>query len=231
MITQLRLVESALASQETQLAAALSTVRQKRQSLQTVIQMFTEPEDADLPLTEAAIAAGVESDSAQKNGTLNGQTKGENAVDQQDSGQGLPEPFSEQPALQSGTPADEPEASAKAEPKLSKPSRRRKRVTQSAKRKTKVTVAPWQFHVRAEYQDISLPKAVRNVLQESPDEVVEISDIIARIFVSDIPEEAHASARDRLSNVLSVGLKKAHWYRGKTGHYSISEAVAKASRS
>jgi hypothetical protein len=37
--------------------------------------------------------------------------------------------------------------------------------------------------------------------------------------------KVRARARERVSNVLSVGVKKEKWYRGEVGSYSMSKAA------
>ncbi len=56
-------------------------------------------------------------------------------------------------------------------------------------------------------------------------EVLETATIIDAIFVDDIPKEVRSTARERVSNVLSVGAKSGKWYRGKLGKYSMSKAA------
>ncbi len=48
---------------------------------------------------------------------------------------------------------------------------------------------------------------------------------IDTIFVDDIPKEVRSKARERVSNVLSVGAKSGKWYRGQLGKYSVSKAA------
>lgn len=50
-------------------------------------------------------------------------------------------------------------------------------------------------------------------MQQYSGQVLEIATIIAAIFASDIPQEVRSTARERVSNVLSVGAKSGKWYR------------------
>ncbi|HHP7244294.1 MAG TPA: hypothetical protein ACFE0H_06375, partial [Elainellaceae cyanobacterium] len=117
----------------------------------------------------------------------------------------------------------------KAPKSAAKPSTKSATVSQKPIAKGKKS-SDWQPYVRKEYRDRSLPQSVLAVLQDHPREVVEVPSIIDAIFVDDIPKPARTRARDRLSNVLSVGLRNKKWYRGKTGLYSVSKEVADASR-
>jgi len=85
---------------------------------------------------------------------------------------------------------------------------------------------PWQAYLKKAYQDLSLPKAILRVLQQRPEGVVSVPEIIDAIFVKQTPRPVRTVIRTRLSNALSVGLKNQKWYRGKTGEYSISEEAA-----
>jgi hypothetical protein len=54
-------------------------------------------------------------------------------------------------------------------------------------------------------------------MQQHKEDVLEIATIINAIFANDIPKEVRSTARERVSNVLSVGTKKGNWYRGQLG--------------
>ncbi|MGJ3247409.1 MAG: hypothetical protein ACFE0I_15225 [Elainellaceae cyanobacterium] len=199
-------VDSELASREAMLAAQLEAVQEKRKSLQTVIHMFASPGDS-LPASISLEAL------TSNNGFA-----------------------AESPAEMSAS-SDEEKDSGK--PKSQKTKQNNKSTRQSTKtskssskpqsKSTSKKSTDWQPYVRKEFRDRSLPQAVLTVLEEHPNDVVEVPSIIDTIFVDDIPKQARLSARDRLSNVLSVGLKNRKWYRGKTGHYSVSKDAAAAS--
>lgn len=62
-------------------------------------------------------------------------------------------------------------------------------------------------------------------MQQQPEQVLEIATILGTIFVDKIPPKVRSTARERISNVLSVGAKKGKWYRGQTGRYSMSKGA------
>lgn len=62
-------------------------------------------------------------------------------------------------------------------------------------------------------------------MQRQPHQVLEIAAILDAIFVDEIPPQVRSKARERVSNVLSVGVKKEKWYRGGAGSYSMSKAA------
>ncbi len=86
-------------------------------------------------------------------------------------------------------------------------------------------VDTWQQYVKDEFDSATLSEAVTEVMQQHSGEVLETATIIDAIFVNDIPKEIRSTARERVSNVLSVGAKSGKWYRGKLGKYSMSKAA------
>lgn len=82
-----------------------------------------------------------------------------------------------------------------------------KQSKKSAPTQVATTNAPdtWQQYVRDEFSDASLAEAVAEVMQQHEKKVLEITTIINAIFTNDIPKEARSMARERVSNVVSVG--------------------------
>jgi len=83
--------------------------------------------------------------------------------------------------------------------------------------------------MRKEFAKTSLPEAVSDILHQQPDKIFEVPTIVDALFVDATPKDARNDARNRVSNVLSIGLKNNKWYRGKKGQYSLSQEAAKAS--
>ncbi len=79
--------------------------------------------------------------------------------------------------------------------------------------------------MRAEFVKASLSEAVAEVMQQQSEKLLEISAILDIIFIDETPKEMRSTARERVSNVLSVGAKKGKWYRGALGKYSMSKTV------
>ncbi|MGF1495709.1 MAG: hypothetical protein ACFB8W_02630 [Elainellaceae cyanobacterium] len=86
----------------------------------------------------------------------------------------------------------------------------------------------WQDYVSPEFRDVSFPKAVEFVLVEHFDEGADAATIMDELFVNTIPDEARRKGRNRLSNVLAVGLQNQKWRRNKAGAYIISQTAANA---
>ena len=66
-------------------------------------------------------------------------------------------------------------------------------------------------------------------MQKQPFQVLNTAAIVDAIFVDKIPQYVRSKGRELVSNVLSVGVKKEKWYRGKVGSYSISKAAVEDS--
>ena len=86
-------------------------------------------------------------------------------------------------------------------------------------------VDTWQQYVKEDFSNASLAEAVAEVMQQQQKQVLEITAILDAIFAQEMPQELRSKARERVSNVLSVGVKKGKWYRGQAGRYSMSKAA------
>lgn len=96
----------------------------------------------------------------------------------------------------------------------------------TAAKKTAKTSGRWQDYLREEFSNSALSEAVGQVLQRQPEEVLETAAIIDAIFVDELPKGVRNTARERIANVLSDGVRKNKWYRAEAGSYSMSDGVA-----
>ncbi len=204
-------VDAALASQETDLTAQLQSLQEKRNSLKSVINMFGSAE----PVT--SVTSPVPTLPSETNGKL------EQAATQE-------EATPEVSASQASAAAD---SKTQAAPKKSKQKTQKAPATSSRKQTAKPTratkaakkVEGWQEYLRDDFSDIPLPNAVSIVLQEQSEEVLGIAEVVDGIFVEEIPQQVRIKARDRVSNILSEGVRKNKWYRGQEGKYTMSSAA------
>ena len=95
----------------------------------------------------------------------------------------------------------------------------------TAAKKTAKTSGRWQDYLREEFSNSALSEAVGQVLQRQPEEVLETAAIIDAIFVDNLTKGVRNTARERIANVLSDGVRKNKWYRAEAGSYSISDFV------
>ena len=118
-------------------------------------------------------------------------------------------------------------------PAASQPKAARKRKTAGeSNKKAQSATAPkggkqqrrgWQQYVRDEFRKTPLPEVVLWILQDQPNEIFEIANMVDAIFVKSIPQAARKGARERVSNILAEGARKKRWHRGKMGRYSLSK--------
>jgi len=204
-LSKLMEVESDLAAQEAQLFAQLETIREKRGSLQSVISIFA-PDSA--PAVSLQTSVSQPSVPKQTGADLEILTS------------------AAQTAV--ATPESNGSNGAASAEKTKKTRRPRTAQAKPTSRKTSRRGQDLQNYMRSEFGGSSLTQAVLTVLQSQKDEVVSIPEVIGSIFVYETPREMRSKASTRIANILSTGLKSNKWYRGKTGHYSLSKEAASA---
>ena len=207
-LSKLMEVESDLAAQETQLSAQLAAIREKRDSLKSVIGIFSPSAASATPAQSQPIRQAESLEIL----TSPVQTAAITSTDESNGVNGA-----------NGTTAVET-ASETASKKPRQP-----RATQAKARipnKTFRRGQELQNYMRPEFENTSLAQAVSTVLQSQKDEVVSIPEVIGSVFVYETPREVRSKASTRIANILSTGLKSNKWYRGKTGHYSVSKEAA-----
>ncbi len=216
-VAKLLEADADLAAIEVELSAQLTSLQEKRHSLKTVINMFAPVNIATTPIVtpaqppEAVAAQQVESTSPEQSPVVQDVASSERKGANVDT-----------------TEAETPAASTP-------PKRQAKKNSSSATSKQSKKSAPthkpskapdtWQQYVKDEFDSASLAEAVAEVMQQHSGEVLETATIIDAIFANDLPKEVRSTARERVSNVLSVGAKNSKWYRGKLGKYSMSQAA------
>ena len=211
-VSKLLEADAQLAAQEARLSTQLESVQSKRQSLRSVIALFTAEEDTTTQTAALVVPAPTEE--------LNG--KSEPTV--------LEAATSERETA-STTATTKPETQpvedsqlAKAPQPSSSPQRKQTKKSAPAKKTARKTQR-WQEYLRDEFSNATLSEAVSEVLQHQPDQLLEIAAVVDAIFVEEIPKEVRTTARERVSNVLSDGVRKNKWYRAQAGSYSLSEAA------
>ncbi len=215
-VAKLLEADADLAATEVELNAQLASVQEKRHSLKTVIDMFAPVDTATTPIAtpaqppEAVAAQQVES-------TLPAQSPVvQNVVSLELNSANVDTTEAEAP-IASTSPKRQ--AKKNSSPTSSKQSKK------SFIKKSSKEVDTWQQCVKDEFYGATLSVAVAEVMQQQSEQVLEIAKIIDAIFTNNIPKEVKSTARERVSNVLSVGAKSGKWYRGKLGKYSMSQAA------
>lgn len=209
-VTKLLEADAQLAAQEAELSAQLESVQEKRRSLESVISLFTAEENTASPTAASKVLATT---------AMNGKSEPtvlETATSKRESADTTATIEPETQAVDDTQPARAQQASSFSGRKTKKPA-----LTKKTTRKTQ----RWQEYLRDEFSNTTLSEAVSEVLQHQSDELLEIAAVVDAIFVEEIPKEVRTKARERVSNVLSDGVRKNKWYRAQAGSYSLSEAA------
>ncbi len=199
IVAQLLEIDTKLATQEVELTLQLQSIQEKRHSLKNVISLFPPVDTAAHPpvATQTPVV--------------------ENVAEPQEVATPKPDEVIAD-TIEASTQPQKRQGKQNLSPGSSKPSKKSAPAKETAKEP-----ATWQQYLRDEFITDSLSVAVFEVMQEQPEQVLEITAILDAIFVDEIPKDVRSTARERVSNILSVGAKKGKWYRGDAGKYSMSK--------
>ena len=220
VLPQLQTIEAELTSQEEQLAARLASVREKLTGIRTVMPMFDGTADiADAPASDELDEATPDSDEPDEAAAV-----------------------VEAPAVEEAAVEEEPKATKtkatktaakkatakKAAVKQAAPKKETaEKATASKKTATKKKdgrTASWQKYTRPGVKNESIPDAVRLILETQPENEFKIADVMTALFKDDMPKSQYLKARNRISNVLSGGVRAGDWYKGNRGTYRMTAA-------
>ena len=100
----------------------------------------------------------------------------------------------------------------------------------AAKTKAKTTkkkdgrAADWQKYMRPGVKNQSIPDAVKLVLATQPEKGFKIAEVMEALFKEAMPKAQYLKARNRVSNVLSGGVRAGDWHRGDHSTYRMTAA-------
>lgn len=245
-LAQLVEVDAQLAAHEADLMAQLQSIQEKRKSLKTVIDMFAatdtaKPVEAPTPaITNGKLesSANVPQPAPNKSVDTNSETQS------LDDSQLSPTPTAdangnhelsdgEQESIELDGFQAAPDLAAM--PAATQSNRKQKKTATSTNRRRTAKTARetnpskkpqgWQDYLREEFSAVALPDAVSAVLQQQQEQALEIAAIVDAIFAQEMPSSVRNKARDRVSNILSEGVRKNKWYRADAGSYSVSAST------
>lgn len=84
--------------------------------------------------------------------------------------------------------------------------------------------ADWQKYARPGVKNQSIPDAVKLVLATQPDKGFKIAEVMEALFKDEMPKTQYLKARNRVSNVLSGGVRAGDWSRGERSTYRMEAA-------
>jgi hypothetical protein len=122
-------------------------------------------------------------------------------------------------------------APAPAETKETKPKKTAQKKA-TVQKKTSAKTAPakkldgrtatWQKYTRPGVKNESIPDAVKLILSTQPKKNFKIVDVMTALFQENMPKAQNLKARNRISNVLSGGVRAGDWYKGEWGTYRMT---------
>ena len=220
VLPQLQTIEAELTSQEEQLAAQLVSVREKLTGIRTVMPMFDGTADvADAPASDELDEATPDSDEPDEAAAVVEVPAIEEAAVAE-----APKPTKTKATKTTAKKATAKKAAVKqAAPKKETAEKATASKKTTAKKKDGRT-ASWQKYTRPGVKNESIPDAVRLILETQPENEFKIADVMTALFKDDMPKSQYLKARNRISNVLSGGVRAGDWYKGNRGTYRMTAA-------
>ena len=117
----------------------------------------------------------------------------------------------------SSTPAAKAKTAVKKSATKAKPSK-------AKTQKKDGRAADWQKYTRPGVKNQSIPDAVKLVLATQPDKGFKIAEVMEALFKDEMPKAQYLKARNRVSNVLSGGVRAGDWHRGDHSTYRMETA-------
>lgn len=197
VLPQLKEIASDLAAQEASLIEKLAEVRDKLNGVRSVLPLFGEDAIADGAQTEKSEKVSVAKAGSSSTATSASKAKTKSARGRKTT----------QKSTAKTTTKKSPKATAKK--------------TKVGKKKDGRT-ASWQKFTRPGVKEKTVPEAVRLVLETQPDKSFKIAEVMDSLFKEDMPKQQYLKARNRISNILSGGVRDGEWYKGDRGTYSLT---------
>lgn len=113
---------------------------------------------------------------------------------------------------------------AVSQPSQARETKAKKGSKSTTRKKKDGRTASWQTYLRDGAKEKSMPEAVLFILQTQPEEPFKVADVMTALFEEDMPKAQYLKARNRISNVLSMGTRDGAWSRVGNGVYSLSDS-------
>jgi hypothetical protein len=206
VLPQLQTIEAELASQIAQLEAQLASVREQLTGIRTVLPMFAKTA-AEPVATEALPPAPAVEEPVVAEAPASAKTK-----------ETKPKKTAQKKAAAPKKAAAQKKPSAKTVPAETVAAKK------TSAKKTDGRTATWQKYTRPGVKNESIPDAVKLILATQPENDFKIVDVMSALFKEDMPKAQYLKARNRISNVLSGGVRAGDWYKGERGTYRMKAA-------
>jgi len=183
---------SDLDRQEEEVSSQLEAVRAKLEAVRAVLPLFDE--DASVKTSAASSKASSSGSSASKTASKTSSKTSSKATSKA---------------------ASKAPASSNAEKAV-------KSTQGKTKKKKDGRAASWQKYTRPGVKNQSIPDAVKLILSTQPDKEFKIAEVMSALFKENMPKAQYLKARNRVSNVLSGGVRAGDWHRGGRSTYRMS---------
>ncbi|MEM8501602.1 MAG: hypothetical protein AAF716_00440 [Cyanobacteria bacterium P01_D01_bin.1] len=124
-------------------------------------------------------------------------------------------------AKESSSEASEPSSEPK--PAATATKTKTKTKTKGKAKKKDGRTADWQKYTLPGVGDQPMPEAVKLILATKPKEDFKIAEVMSGLFKEDMPKNQYLKARNRISNILSGGVRDGEWFKGARGAYRLTE--------
>jgi len=230
VLPHLQSIEAELAAQATQLEAQIASVQEKLAGIRAVMPMFSQTADTSASVgtaTASTSESSIAEDEAVEETIASDEPEEETTVVAE-----APAPAPAKATKQKKTAqkkaATPKKAGAKAPASKKAPAKTttaQKAPAQKATAKKKDgRAASWQKYTRPGVKNESIPDAVKLILATQPKNDFKIADVMTALFQDDMPKSQYLKARNRISNVLSGGVRAGDWYKGERGTYRMTAA-------
>lgn len=109
--------------------------------------------------------------------------------------------------------------------KKAKPAAKATRKEKTASKKKDGRAAAWQKYALPGVSDRPLPKSVQMILATQPERDFRIAEVMSALFKENMPKDQYIKARNRISNILSGGVRDGEWFKGDRGAYRLIKAT------
>jgi hypothetical protein len=225
-----------LVAQEADLVSKLEQIRKGIEGIETTIQVVgAEPDPVAVPKTRKPRTTAKPAEKTPPTASTPRKTRTPRAAKQPASLTKAPAKTAAKTtaptAKTTKAPAKAPAKAAKAPAKAAKAPAKTKAPAPTAapeakkERKSSKEDAGWQTFMMDEFKGKPLTEVVEIVFNRSPQALMGSNELIGQIFSADIPKKERTSARDRLLNILSIGVNEKKWYRAKPGQYTLTKGT------
>jgi len=210
VLPQLKEIASELVDQETSLVAQLEEVREKLAGVRAVMPLFGADTTAAKAATVPAEVTEAPAEEASDKKTSTAKDAAKKAV--------------AAPVEKEETEEETEEEIVEPESKVEEKAPRKKATKTKTSKKKDGRTASWQKYTRPGVKEKTIPEAVRIVLETQPDKSFKIAEVMDSLFKDGMPKQQYLKARNRISNILSGGVRDGEWFKGDRGTYSLTES-------